>query len=170
MLEIASGSGYHVAAFAAAFPQLRWQPTDPDTAARESIAAHIADTGLGNIAAPLLLDVTAPVWPITRVDVIVCINMIHISPWAATLGLFAGAARLLPHDGLLVTYGPYRFSGDFMADSNVAFDQSLKARNPAWGIRDVDDIQQVAKHAGFELEKTTPMPANNFTLTFRKTA
>jgi len=107
---------------------------------------------------------------VTEANAVLCINMIHISPWTATLALFAGAARLLKPNAALVTYGPYSVNGDFMADSNVAFDQSLKARNPAWGIRDVTDIEAVAKDAGFELENTTPMPANNFTLVFRKRA
>ena len=167
VLEIAAGSGYHAAHFARAFPELIWQPSDPDPQQRASIAAHVAATGLANLRAPLALDVRAP-WPIGQADAVICINMIHISPWAATLALFKGAAAVLPQEGVLVTYGPYSISGDFMADSNVAFDQSLKARNPEWGIRDVVDVSRIAEDNGFALMETVRMPANNLTLVFRR--
>lgn len=170
VLEIASGSGYHAAAFAQTFPHLTWQPTDADTQARESIAAYIADMKLRNMRDPLDLDVMQSPWPVTAADAALCINMIHISPWAATEALFAGTARLLPADAPLITYGPYIVQGDFIAESNVAFDQSLKARNPAWGLREVDDVAKVAGVNGFTFEGLTPMPANNFALVFRKSA
>ena len=168
VLEIASGSGYHAATFARALPHLVWQPSDPDAAARESIAAYVAETGLPNLRPPLALDVAAPEWPVEATEAIVCINMIHISPWEATLGLFQGAARLMPERGTMVTYGPYSIGGDFLAESNTAFDQSLRSRNPAWGIRDVNDVARVAANNGFRLDETIRMPANNLTLIFSR--
>ncbi|MBL8643812.1 MAG: DUF938 domain-containing protein [Rhodospirillaceae bacterium] len=168
VLEIASGSGYHAAAFAKAFPHLTWQPTDPDVQARASISAYVDETGLANIKAPLRLDVTQTSWPLENADAVVCINMIHISPWAATLALFAGAANILSDGAPLITYGPYIVRGDFIAESNVDFDRSLRAKNPDWGLREVDEITHVARRAGFALENMVPMPANNFTLVFRK--
>lgn len=166
LVEIAAGSGYHGPIFAKALPHLTWQPTDADTLSLESIAAHVAAAGLANLRTPLALDVTAAIWPVTTADIVLCINMIHISPWAATLGLFAGAARL--GAGVVITYGPYSIDGDFQAESNVDFDQSLRARNSAWGIRDVKDVAAVAKAEGFNLDETVRMPANNLMLVFRK--
>ncbi|MBY0509916.1 MAG: DUF938 domain-containing protein [Rhodospirillaceae bacterium] len=168
LVEIAAGSGYHAPIFARALPHLRWQPTDADALSLQSIAAHVAAAGLANLRTPLALDVTAATWPVTAADAILCINMIHISPWAATLGLFAGAARLMPQKGLVITYGPYSIDGDFQAESNVAFDQSLRARNSAWGIRDVKDVAAVAAGHGFAHDETVRMPANNLMLIFRK--
>ena len=169
VLEIASGSGYHAAAFAAALPHLAWQPTDPDADARASIAAYVADTNLPNLRAPLALDAAAAQWPVATADAMVCINMIHISPWSATVGLFRGAQRTLPHGRLLVIYGPYAIGGDFQADSNAAFDRSLRARNPAWGVRDLDDIEPLARTCGLALAERISMPANNHCLVFAKT-
>jgi hypothetical protein len=168
LVEIAAGSGYHAPIFARALPHLIWQPTDADALSLQSIAAHVAAAGLANLRKPLALDVTAAPWPMMAADALLCINMIHISPWAATLGLFAGAARLMPHQGLVITYGPYSIDGDFQADSNVAFDQSLRARNSAWGIRDVKDVAAVAARHGFLHDETVRMPANNLMLIFRK--
>ncbi len=168
VLEIASGSGYHAAAFAKEIPHLDWQPSDPDEGARASIAAYVADAGLANLRAPVMLDVTRSPWPVDRADAILCINMIHISPWEATIALFAGAQRLLASGATLVTYGPYAINGDFQAESNVAFDQSLRTRNPAWGIRDLKDIEPTAHAHGFSLLKRVAMPANNHTLVFEK--
>jgi SAM-dependent methyltransferase len=167
ILEIAAGSGYHAAHFAGAFPELTWQPSDPDAAARESISEYAATSGLANLRPPLALDVRAP-WPAVNADAIVCINMIHISPWAATLALFENAARIIPNDGRLITYGPYAIDGDFLAESNVAFDASLKDRNPEWGIRDVREIEKVARTNGLMLAETVRMPANNLTLIFER--
>ncbi len=169
VLEIASGSGYHAAAFAKALPHLDWQPSDPDESARASIAAYVADAGLANLRAPITLDVTRPPWPVDRADAMLCINMIHISPWEATVALFEGAQRTLAAGAALVTYGPYAIDGDFQAESNAAFDRSLRARNPAWGIRDLKDIEPLARARGFSLAERIAMPANNHTLVFEKT-
>jgi hypothetical protein len=168
VLEIAAGSGEHAVYLAAAFPALEWQPTDPDPDARASIAAWRDEAGLANLRPPLALDVVGDEWPVAQADAIVCINMIHIAPWAATLGVFAGAARTLPAGGLLYLYGPYRFDGAFTAPSNAEFDRSLRARDPAWGVRDVRDLLAVASTAGFTLREIVAMPANNHSLVFRR--
>ena len=167
VLEIASGSGYHAAHFAKAFPELTWQPSDPDAVARENIAAHRAAADLANLAEPLALDVEAP-WPAVHADAVVCINMIHISPWTATLALFKSAAQVLAPGALLVTYGPYAIDGDFRGQGNVDFDISLKSRNPLWGIRDVNDVVRVAAESGFAHTETVAMPANNLMLVFAR--
>jgi cyclopropane fatty-acyl-phospholipid synthase-like methyltransferase len=167
VLEIASGSGYHAATFASGLAHLTWQPSDADPEALASIAAHVAAIGLPNLRDPVTLDVCSPTWPEADADAVVCINMIHISPWEATLGLFAGAKRLMPADGVVVTYGPYSIAGDFLAESNIAFDQSLKQRNPAWGIREVGDVAGAAAENGFRHEETVRMPANNLILIFK---
>lgn len=166
VLEVASGSGEHAVFFAAALPGLTWQPTDPDHAALASVAAHAADADLPNLAAPCRLDVHDDTWPIDQADAIVCINMIHISPWSATEALMRGAGRLLAAGAPLVTYGPYRFGGAFTAESNAAFDASLRARDPAWGVRDVDDIAAAAAPHGLRHEATHPLPSNNHALVF----
>ena len=166
VLTIAEGSGEHAVHFAKSFPALTWQPSDIDPEAIASIAAWRDETGLPNLAAPIELDVTATVWPIERAAAITCINMIHISPWEATLGLFAGAARTLSSGGLLYLYGPYRFGGAFTAPSNEAFDASLRSRDPRWGVRDVRDLEAAA--TGFALREIVAMPANNHSLVFRR--
>jgi len=168
VLEIASGSGQHAAHFAAHLPGMTFQPTDPDPAARASIDAYRAEIGLPNVLSPLLLDASADDWPVARADAIVCINMIHIAPFRACEGLFRGASRLLSPGGVLFTYGPYRFSGAFTAPSNEAFDASLRERDPAWGVRDTDDLGRLARESRLRLEETIPMPANNHTLVFRR--
>jgi hypothetical protein len=168
VLMIAEGSGEHAAYFAAAFPQLTWQPTDRDDTALASIAAWCDEAQLPNLRVPLRLDVTDAVWPVAAADAITCINMIHIAPWEATLGLFAGAARTLPAGGLLFLYGPYRFDGAFTAPSNEAFDQSLRSRDPRWGVRDVRDLEATAAATGFALREAVAMPANNHSLLFRR--
>ncbi len=167
VLEIASGSGEHAVAFATAFPALRWQPTDPDPVARASIAAWRTEVGLPNLAEPLVLDVCAP-WPVERADAIVCINMVHISPWESSLALFAGAAKLLASGTPLYLYGPYRFGGQFTAPSNEEFDRSLRGRDPRWGVRDVTELAGAATDVGFTLVETVAMPANNHSLVFRR--
>jgi len=169
VLEVASGSGEHVVHFAAAFPHLDWQPSDPDPAGLTSIAAYRAEAGLANIAPPRALDASAPEWPIDRADAVVCINMVHISPWEATLGLFAGAARLLAAGAPLILYGPYIEPDVPTAASNLAFDASLRARDPAWGLRDTDVVTDAATAAGFAFAERRAMPANNLTLLFRRT-
>ncbi len=168
VLEIASGSGQHVVHFASALPALHFQPTDRDAAARASIDARIAEAGLGNVRPALALDVTADPWPLAAADAMVCINMIHISPWAATEGLMRGAARTLPRGGTLFLYGPYRRDGRHTAPSNAEFDQSLRARNPEWGVRDLDAVVEQAAKSGLTLIAVEPMPANNFSVIFRK--
>jgi len=168
VLEIASGSGEHIVHFAAAFPHLGWQPSDPDPAGLTSIAAYRAEAGLANIAPPLALDASANAWPTGHADAILCINMVHISPWAATLGLFAGAARLLAADAPLILYGPYIEPGVPTADSNLAFDASLRGRDPAWGLRDTGDVMAAAADAGFAFAERRAMPANNLMLLFRR--
>ena len=154
--------------FAKALPGLIWQPSDRDPDALASIAAHGADAGLPNLLAPQRLDATAPQWPVTQAEAIVCINMIHIAPWAACAGLMAGAERLLPAGGLLYLYGPYKVDGRHTADSNRAFDEDLRARNPAWGVRDLDAVAALASDHGLGLVETVAMPANNLSVLFRR--
>lgn len=167
VLEIASGSGEHAVAFARAFPAVTWQPSDADEGALASIAAWREEAALPNLAPPLRLDVTAP-WPIEQADAIVCINMVHIAPWEAALALFAGAGRLLAANALLFLYGPYRFGGVYTAPSNEAFDASLRARDPRWGVRDVDDLRAAAAGQGLHLHDMVALPANNHALVFRR--
>src|SRR5215470_1763208 len=168
ILEIASGSGEHGVYFAAALPGLTWQPSDPDAEARESIMAWRAATALPNVLPPLALDAAASHWPVTQIDAIVSINMIHIAPWAAAEGLLAGAARLLPAGGVLFLYGPFREHGGHTAPSNAAFDESLRARNRQWGVRDLDEVAALASRHGFALEERVAMPANNLSVVFRR--
>ncbi|MBL8830760.1 MAG: DUF938 domain-containing protein [Rhodospirillales bacterium] len=165
-LEIASGSGEHAVAFAAAFPGMIWQPSDPDPANRASIAAWIASDGGPNLLPPIAVDATAENWPLATADAILCINMIHIAPWAACLGLMRGAARLLAPGGLLYLYGPFMRDGAHTAPSNAAFDESLRARDPAWGVRDLGDV--IAAAEGFASPTVVAMPANNLSVLFRR--
>ena len=168
VLEIASGSGEHAVHFASALPHLVWPPTDPDAEARRSIAAHAAQAQLANLLPPLELDAAAAAWPVTQADAIVSINMIHIAPWSAAEGLMAGAARLLAAGSPLYLYGPYREHGRHTAPSNAAFDESLKARDPAWGVRDLDEVVALAGRHGLALSRTVAMPANNLSVVFRR--
>ncbi|HKY80762.1 MAG TPA: DUF938 domain-containing protein [Sphingobium sp.] len=169
VLEVASGSGEHAIHFAAAFPDLDWQPSDPDPAALASIAAWREEAGLPNLRQPIRLDAAAP-WPVDSADAILCINMVHISPWTATLGLLRGAGACLPRGGLLYLYGPYLRDGVDTAPSNLAFDASLRARDPQWGLRRVEDMIAAADAAGLRFDRLVDMPANNLSLLFRKTA
>jgi hypothetical protein len=169
VLEIAAGAGEHAVHFAAALPTLQWQPTDADPEALASIAAWRQQAGLTNLLPPLALDCAQPeTWPVTRADAVVAINMIHISPWSATAGLFCGAARALPPGGGLFLYGPFFESGVAAAPSNIEFDQSLKRRNPEWGIRRLDDLTVEGERHGLMLSERIAMPANNLVLVFRK--
>jgi len=170
VLEVASGSGEHVVHFARAFPQLDWQPSDPEPAACRSIAAWLDESGpLANVAPPLQLDAgRLDELALGPVDAILCINMVHISPWAATLGLMRGAGRLLPAGAPLYLYGPYLRAGVETAASNMAFDESLRARDPAWGLRDVADVSAAAGAEGLHLDRIVEMPANNLSLIFRR--
>jgi cyclopropane fatty-acyl-phospholipid synthase-like methyltransferase len=167
VLEIASGAGEHAVFFARAFAGVTWQPSDPDAHARASIDEWIAEEGLANIAPPRDIDVRASVWGVegeAPFDAIVAINLIHISPWEATLGLAAGAGRLLRVGGVLYTYGPYMRDGRHTAASNEAFDVSLKVRDPSWGVRDVADVERAALTQGLRLSEIVEMPANNLSL------
>jgi len=171
-LELASGTGQHAVAFAEAFPGIVWQPSDQDQTARDSIAAWVAEAKLGNLRPPLDINVMAAGWRKAvdaGLDLVVCINMVHISPWQACEGLMAGAGALLHDGGLLYLYGPYKRDGQHTAPSNEAFDGSLRARNSGWGIRDMADVARVAGLHGMILEDIVAMPANNFSLVFRKT-
>jgi SAM-dependent methyltransferase len=170
VLEIASGSGEHVVHFAAALPGLIFRPSDPEPSARASIDSWIAETGVINVLPAIALDAAAPSWRIAAVDAVLCINMVHIAPWAATLGLVAGAARLLPPGGLLYLYGPYKRGGRHTAPSNEAFDENLRARDPQWGIRDLETVAVVAAEAGFAAPEIVAMPANNLSLILRRRA
>lgn len=167
-LEIASGTGEHALHFAQAFPKLLWQPSDPEPAALRSIEAWRAEAGLFNLLPPVSLDARAADWPVERADAILCINMIHISPWSATLGLMRGAARLLGAGAPLYLYGPYRQAEVEIAPSNEAFDADLRVRDPDWGLRDLADVVAEAEAQGFALEGVTPMPANNLSVVLRK--
>ncbi|MCH8686302.1 class I SAM-dependent methyltransferase [Sphingosinicellaceae bacterium A1X5R2] len=168
VLEIASGTGQHVAHFAAHLPGLIWQPSDPNTACHASINAWVRDAGLANVRPALALDVTQEPWPVDRADAIVCINMIHISPWAATQALMQGAERLLPPGGVLCLYGPYKRGGQHTAPSNAEFDASLQARNPAWGVRNLEDVLDLAARHGLDLVEVVEMPANNLSVILRR--
>jgi SAM-dependent methyltransferase len=169
VLEIAAGSGEHAVAFAGALPGLAWTPSDPSPEARASIAAWAEAAGLPNLRSPLALDMLDPAtWPEGPVQAVVCINMIHISPWTATEGLMALAGRALTRGGLLALYGPYREAEVPLAPSNAAFDESLKSRDPAGGLRDRDAVVAAAKAVGLVLTLRTAMPANNLMLLFRR--
>lgn len=168
VLEVASGSGEHVVYFAAVFPHLQWMPSDPDRAALTSIAAWSAGAGLANIAPPIALDAASRDWPIDVADAMLCINMVHISPWAAVRGLFAGAARILRPGSPLILYGPYIEPDVPTAPSNVAFDASLRTRNPEWGLRDLTAVKAAADAARLVFAERRAMPANNLMLLFRR--
>ena len=168
VLEIASGSGEHALHFAAHFPALTFQPSDPDAASRASIAAWQGEAQHANLLPPLALDVMAETWPVQRADVVLCINMIHIAPWGATVALMRGAARLLPAGGLLILYGPFRQGGQHTAPSNAEFDASLRAQDAGWGVRDLEAVAAEAEIAGFAAPLIEAMPANNLSLIFRR--
>jgi len=172
VLEIGSGTGQHVVTFAAAFPAITWWPTDPDPDHRRSIDAWRVHSGVGNVQPAVVLDAAAANWrlgapgmpPAAGLTAIVCINVVHISPWAIAEGLFAGARRHLAPDGFLYLYGPYMRDGAHTSEGNVAFDASLRAQNPAWGLRDTVDMAALAARTGFALDPIVEMPANNLSL------
>ena len=170
ILEIASGTGQHAVFFSERLPRLRWQPSDPAADALRSIRTWVSEEARENLLAPIELDVRSKPWPIARADAMLCINMIHVSPWEASEALFEGAQRLLSADAPLVTYGPYRVHGEHTAPSNAAFDQSLRSRDPRWGVRDIDELSALATRTGFTLEQSVLMPANNMTLVWRRTS
>lgn len=168
LLEIASGSGEHAIAFAARFPALRWQPSDCDEAALASIEAWRSEASLENVEKAIFLDARDAHWPLEHADAIVAINMIHIAPWAACEGLMSGAGRVLRQGGVLYLYGPYRVNGDHTAPSNARFDDWLKNRDPAFGVRDLEAVDACAKTNGLMMDACVAMPANNFSLVFRR--
>ncbi|MEA3061817.1 MAG: hypothetical protein QOJ94_1598 [Sphingomonadales bacterium] len=168
VLEIASGTGQHAVHFARLFPGLVWQPTDRDSEALASIAAWRGEAGLANLLPPLRLDASQADWPVSAADAILCVNMVHISPWEATAGLMRGAGSLLAPGAPLVLYGAYIREGTPTAPSNLAFDESLKARNPGWGLRTLEAVCAEADKNGLAFERLFEMPANNLILVFRK--
>jgi SAM-dependent methyltransferase len=168
VLDVASGSGQHAVYFAAALPNLEFQPTDIDPDAIRSIAVYRVEAGLPNLKPPVVLDAASDTWPVERAAAVISINMLHIAPWGAGLGLFRGAARVLAPGGPLVLYGPFVVNGDFISQSNVAFDANLRADDPRFGLREVEDVERAAIEAGFTLEALVPRPANNHMLIFRR--
>jgi hypothetical protein len=171
ILEIGSGTGQHVVAFAAAQPQLSWQPSDPDPAARASIAAWAIDSALANIRPPLDLDVFVANWERAfrgALQGIVCINLLHIAPWAVCAGLMTGAGRLLGPAAPLCLYGPFKRGGRHTAPSNARFDRYLRAYDPAWGVRDLEAVVDSAAGHGLDLVDVMPMPANNLSVILRR--
>jgi len=176
LLEISAGTGEHAVYFARRFPGLTWQPSDPNPEMRASIAAWTEkvkaetalETGAENILPPLDLDVTEGDWPLGRADAVFSANMIHIAPWDCCEGLMAGAGKVLTSSGILIIYGPFKRDGRHTAASNEAFDDSLRGRNAAWGIRDLGDVAEAARAHGLMLTETHDMPANNLTVVFRK--
>jgi hypothetical protein len=167
VMEVASGTGEHAIWFASRFPNLTWQPSDMHPDALSSIAAWRHSSGLANLCEPVLIDAGSDDWPVERADAILNINMAHISPWEASLGLIAGAAKALPEGGPLILYGPWLKEGIDTAASNLAFDANLKARDSRWGLRLVEDFAAAAAEAGFEFVEWRQMPANNLMLLFR---
>ena len=167
VLELASGTGEHALYMARRFPSLLWQPSDIDPGALASIAAWRQDARLDNLLSPVRINAAEALWPVDEADAIVCINMVHISPWEATKGLFAKAAEMLGPDAPVVFYGPYLEAGIETAPSNLAFDESLKARNPAWGLRQTDAMDGLAASSGFARTARHAMPANNIILVYR---
>jgi hypothetical protein len=168
VLEISSGAGQHVVHFARRIPRLIWQPTERDAASLRSIAAWREAEALPNVRAPLFLDVHDDAWPITHADAAICLNMIHIAPWSATEGLLRGAGRTLRSGGALFLYGPFLRQGVHTAESNAEFDRQLRARNPQWGVRNLEDVATAAASEQFGLGAVHQRPANNLGLLFRK--
>lgn len=169
VLEVASGLGEHAAWFAQALPGVTWQPTDRSAEALDILVARREAAGLSNLAPPLLLDAASPdAWPVEQADAVVCINMIHISPWAATEGLMAGAARILTPGAPLCLYGPYVEAGVEIAPGNLAFDADLRRRDPAWGLRDLEAVKALAASHSLTFAERVAMPANNLCLLFRR--
>jgi SAM-dependent methyltransferase len=176
VLEVSSGTGQHAAFFAPELRPRRWQPSEFERALIGSIEAWGERVPEANLFAPVTLDASAPVWPVEEtppgpaITAIVNINMIHIAPWEACLGLLAGAGRILPPDGILYLYGPYRRGGVHTVSSNEDFDQSLQARDPQWGVRDLDEVEEAAHGEGLTLDRVIDMPVNNLSVVFRKSA
>lgn len=168
VLEIASGTGQHVVHFAKALPDLSWQPSDPDQELRASIDLWVGEEQRPNLHRAIDLDVTRLPWPLQTADAVVAINMIHVAPWSATLALFEGAQALLSTGQVLFLYGPYRRDGHHTSESNAQFDRDLRTHSPEWGLRDMEAVSDVAAGAGFVLAEIVEMPANNFSLVFKR--
>jgi SAM-dependent methyltransferase len=168
VLEIASGTGEHAAWFAQHLRPLVWQPSDADPDMRASIDAHARAQGVRTIQPAIELDVRSSPWPVRRADAVVCINLIHIAPWAAAEGLFDGAAGVLAQGAPLLLYGPFKRGGEHTAESNARFDASLRANDPTWGVRDLDDVDALAADHGFQPQEVVEMPANNLTVAYVK--
>ena len=168
VLEIASGTGQHVVHFAKALSGLTWQPSDPDAELRESIALRVWEEQRANVNSPIDLDVTKLPWPLQTADAVLAINLIHVAPWSATLALFKGAKALLSTGQVLFLYGPYRRYGHHTSEGNAQFDLDLRTHDPEWGLRDLEAVSDIAAGAGFVLAETVEMPANNFSLVFRR--
>ncbi len=170
VLEIASGTGQHIAYFAPHLPDLVWQPSEPDRAMHASIVAWSKASGAGNIREPLAIDTRAADWGIARADAMININMIHITPWSVCQAMLAGAGRILAPDGPLYLYGPFMQGGRHTAPSNAAFDRGLRASDASWGVRDLDAVIECARASGLEFERIVEMPANNLSVIFRRQA
>lgn len=169
VLEVASGTGQHAVYFARALPRITWQPSEPDTDRCAAVRARVEAAGLANIKDPMDLDVTAKSWPVEGpFDALYCANLIHIAPWAVAEGLMRGAGKYLAPGGRMVLYGPFKMDGRHTAPSNAEFDKNLKARNPSWGVRDMEMVETLAADNGLTLTETVPMPANNFCLVFER--
>ena len=164
----ASGTGQHLVHFARALPALAWQPTEPDEHLLAAATRRVRAARLANLREPLRLDVLASAWSVQHADAVICINMIHVAPWAATGALVSGASAVLPEGGVLFLYGPYRRFGRHTAPSNEAFDAALRASDPEWGLRDLEAVVEVAGAAELDLAEVVAMPANNFSVVFRK--
>lgn len=170
VLEIASGTGQHGQYFSAHLPQHKWQPTDPDESAHASIAARVSESGLTNLLLPKILDVEQIPWPVDQADAIFCANMLHIAPWSAGLALLRGAAAILKAQAPLVLYGPFLRANVQTAAGNLAFDEDLRRRNPAWGIRQLAAVQDAASSVGFTSGPVVEMPANNLMVVLTRVA
>lgn len=168
VLEISSGTGEHAVHLAKACPHLTFQPSDLAPSYLKSVSAWVAESGLDNLRMPVTLDVLQTPWPVEKADAVLNINMVHIAPWGCAGALMDGVARILKPGGLLYMYGPYKVGGQHTAPSNDAFDRALRAENPAWGVRNLEDVQTLAIAAGLDLIEAKPMPANNFSVFYRK--
>ena len=168
VIEIAAGTGMHALHFSRNLPGLQWVPTDPDPEARASIDAWGQDVPHGNLQPAVNLDTRDAIWEVGKAAAILCANMMHISPWDSSIGLFRGADCILLDGGVLVTYGPYIFPDVAQVPSNVAFDASLREQNPHWGVRSIEEVTRLAQDWGFVREQTIPMPANNHSIVWRR--
>ncbi|CAA2143787.1 hypothetical protein HYPP_04414 [Hyphomicrobium sp. ghe19] len=168
VLEVSSGTGQHIVHFAQQMPYLHWQPTERDEESLRSIAGWRAAKALPNVGEPLRLDVIDQPWPIGFASAVICLNMIHIAPWSAAEALIRGAEAITVPRGILFLYGPYRRSGRHTASSNEAFDRELQAKNPEWGVRDLESVAHLAERHGFEGPEVHDMPANNLSIVFRR--